>query len=858
MTPLSPAAEPPLPRIVRVPAPGPEDGRQEAGSTGGKKRRQAAALQSGSAAVLNTDPNLCDLNGTPWLWCSGAAAPNSYAWFSRSFDLVGPPAAAPVFLSADKSYKLYVNGAFVLMGPMREEKPYFYYDAVDLAPFLRVGRNVLAILVHSRAGFTAAGGAATAAGLLFQGRVVSPDGTALDLTPPEAWSCGQGTARAQTSHKLGDALGVGYSEDFDCSRDDAGAWLRGEGQGVAPVILGRHPAPPFLEPLARDLPRLSGKSFTAQSVVPHEKGWLADFGREVFGFVHLTFKTLRPTTFSVAYAEHLTGDSVDFRKAGMDYRDVLHAPVGTFSWTSYEKRACRYLFLDEAELDVTSLEIREYGYPYVRENLVPVHDPDGIKRKILEVSARTIELCSDDLLNDCPWRERTQYLDPYAYLGAMKKLFGTLEPARKFLRQFARGAGTATPMPMCYPAPRNTTVIPDFVMLYAVTLKKYFDLSGDLDTVRACFDVARRTVEHYRANEDGDGLLADVPGWIFLDNTFELCKTGRSSGLNAIYAGSLQALAELALALGDTALAAELEKRFSMIRNAFRKAFLKDGSLLDSDRSPDFLDHRYWNYHYPADGHGWEGKSFLLKTELSFPAAGRHDLRLSFFGGCRAWLDGTPVLDCASGGGWTRAPLFHPQEITVAAAAGPHRLVVEVGHSPIDWEFFLFSREDLHFGNTAVAPLTVFGSCHPDDSGLAWKETRLRPFVPARLSQVSVALASLFGMLEVDEARRLLAAVLPERYYANFRKRTTPYFVEITEDAECLRRNVLPCNTPWSLNFLCQALARHGMSVDAEALAVDSYRRQLALGATSWWEEWGAGSSLCHAWGSFVAEYIQT
>lgn len=809
--------------------------------------------------MIMPPPHSCDWNGTPWIWCSAAAACNSYAWFSRRFDLDGAPVAAPVFLSAVTSYKLYANGKFVLMGPMREEKPYFYYDAVDLAPFLRPGRNAITVLVHSRDGFALAGGGAVGAGLLFQGRVVASAGT-LDLTPPEGWVCGEAKAWARTSHRLGDALGVGYSEDFDFSRDDSPAWLRGEAPGAAPVTVGRHPAPPFLTPLERDLPFFSGQTVAAQSVVPCGNGWLADFGREVFGFVHLAFAASRETAFSVAYAEHLTDGAVNFRKAGMDYRDTLRTPAGTFAWTSYEKRACRHLFIDDPALAVTGVEIREYGYPYVRVPVPadPARDPDSLRKKILDVSARTIELCSDDLLNDCPWRERTQYLDPYAYFGAMQKLFGTLEPARKFLRQFARGAGSSTPMPMCYPAPRNTTVIPDFVMLYAVALKKYHDLSGDLDTVRACFDVSRRTVDYFLAHEDAAGLLAGVPGWIFLDNTFDLCKAGRSSGLNAIYAGSLQALADLALALGDADGAAELKARFLAVRTAFRDAFLKDGRLLDSDRSPEFAEYRYWNYHASGDGLVREGKSFLLRTDVVFPAAGPQHLRLSFFNGCRVWLDGAPVMASASGGGWTRAPLFHPQDLVVTAAAGTHRLVVEVEHSPIDWEFYLASRDELRFGATAVAPAAAFGAVRPDDAGLVWTDTRLRPFAPARLSQAGVALASLFGMLEADEARHLLAAVLPGRYYANFRKRTTPYFVEITEDAELLRRNILPCNTPWSLNFLCQALVRHGMPAAADALVIDIYGRQLALGATSWWEEWGTASSLCHAWGACAAEYIQS
>jgi len=46
------------------------------------------------------------------------------------------------------------------------------------------------------------------------------------------------------------------------------------------------------------------------------------------------------------------------------------------------------------------------------------------------------------------------------------------------------------------------------------------------------------------------------------------------------------------------------------------------------------------------------------------------------------------------------------------------------------------------------------------------------------------------------------------------------------------------------------------MEDEAEKLVLAIYGQQLDLGATSWWEEWGTESSLCHAWGAFAAEYL--
>ena len=58
-----------------------------------------------------------------------------------------PPRACPVRLSADCRYKLWCNGAFVSFGPAKGDGKVWYYDALDLAPWLRAGINVLAVQV---------------------------------------------------------------------------------------------------------------------------------------------------------------------------------------------------------------------------------------------------------------------------------------------------------------------------------------------------------------------------------------------------------------------------------------------------------------------------------------------------------------------------------------------------------------------------------------------------------------------------------------------------------------------------------------------------------------------------------------
>ena len=84
-----------------------------------------------------------------------AVADSVTACFRRNLDLATVPACVPARVSADSRYALFVNGAEVSRGPVRANGRRLHYDRVDLAPFLRPGRNAIAALVRVAGGFAA-------------------------------------------------------------------------------------------------------------------------------------------------------------------------------------------------------------------------------------------------------------------------------------------------------------------------------------------------------------------------------------------------------------------------------------------------------------------------------------------------------------------------------------------------------------------------------------------------------------------------------------------------------------------------------------------------------------------------------
>jgi len=83
-----------------------------------------------------------------WIWFpSGRTLPNTFMLFRRSFELAFQPVRASGWLAADSRYLLTVNGRRVQWGPPPTDPRRTEADPVDLARYLRPGRNVIGVQV---------------------------------------------------------------------------------------------------------------------------------------------------------------------------------------------------------------------------------------------------------------------------------------------------------------------------------------------------------------------------------------------------------------------------------------------------------------------------------------------------------------------------------------------------------------------------------------------------------------------------------------------------------------------------------------------------------------------------------------
>lgn len=772
-----------------------------------------------------------DWSGAAWWWPAGPGPqPLQYADFACDLDLAAAPGHAWIALTCGSWYTLWVDGEWTAHGPPREVAPWQYYDVVDLRPLLHAGRNRLRLRVW-HIGLPTQFHAPCQAGVMLRGMV---DWVRLDEA--SRWRATRSASFLPDAPHLHHC--AGYGEHVDLAHDPS-AWLHADADPgwQQPQPIARHPLPGRERLLPIDLPPFTGATWEAEPL--HQRdGWQVwDFGREVFGFLAADVEVAAPMPCDLLQGESLQPDGLpDHRFGGGDFRDRLELPAGRRRWESFEKRALRYLALPAA-VPVHRLAVREHHRPLTevwrtRTDLVPRD------RAIVAAAARTITLCCDDLLNDCPRRERAQYNDPAVFMAAFPLLFGSDEPIRRWLRQYLRGAGPDGVLRMCYPSPPGMSVIPDFSIAFARNLAAYLDATGDVETARLGFPAAIAGVEAFQRHADPDGLLRDVPGWIFLCNSFEVAKFPRSAGLNALWAGSFGHLAELAGRLGDPR-AEGWRSRAATLRRAWRSAFWRDGRILDADSSPQHECHRWWNWHVEADRGAfavadqppitvtvpWTGAA----TRLSVAAAGR----------IRIVLDGRLLLDAKPDSPWTRPHPFEPWEIDLPAGFRGGDLQIALDDNGIDWEFYLA-------GDVG----------EPGAMRFEGRDTACRPWSAPRWNQITAGYAIDGGMLDPDEARLLLRRCLRPLYHVPWMKRTTPIVCVPTADRTLIDERAVLCNTPQSLAFFCRALRSHGMAEEARNLCRLIYGAMLDAGATTLWEEFAPRSSLCHAWGAMCVEHL--
>ena len=199
------------------------------------------------------------------------------------------------------------------------------------------------------------------------------------------------------------------------------------------------------------------------------------------------------------------------------------------------------------------IKIRHAGSIYTRypvQNLGAFQCSDDVLNRLWEIGRYTALQCTHDAWEDCPGREKRQWLgDGLVHYQISAAAFGPSTQAidRQFLMQGMESQRPDGLLQMFSPGDnhRNGIVIPDFCLHWICAIRHYLLHTGDLETIELLFPSVQRVLSWFERQKGPGHLLVNLPYWHFIEWA-NVDRRGESSIINAMLAGATTAAAELA------------------------------------------------------------------------------------------------------------------------------------------------------------------------------------------------------------------------------------------------------------------------------------------------------------------------
>lgn len=505
--------------------------------------------------------------------------------FRKKFSVSGDISDATIKITADDYFKLYINGKFVTQGPPPSYPFAYYYMELPIDGFLKAGENTIA--VHT----------------LYQGLInrVFVSGDNRESLWAKVMACGKVVCATDESWKCrisGAYSPIGivgydtqYTELFDSRAEEIGfeketfddaKWEKAEVKKYNDYKLLKSPILP-----------LEIYEVEPEKTVKTESGYIYDFGREAIGYLVVKAKGKRGDVIIVRQGEELNDDgSVRFElRSNCVYEEkwILSGKEDVLDQFDYKGFRYAELIVPEGA-EITDVKFRIRHYPFAKKADYKHIGEDF--DKIIELCVNTIKYGTQEILPDCPTREKGQYLGDFCVSGrAQAILTGDTTFLKKGILDFCRTSFICKGL-MSVSTSSYMQEIADYGLIFPSLVLWTYNFDGDKEFLIATEPTIRGMHEYFSAFDRGDGLIEKLYGqWNLVDwpanlrdgYDFPLPKPvgdGVHNVLNALWIGFLKAVNEIEEIAGNKRLA-DVERTIK----AFYKAFYseEEGLFCDSE-----------------------------------------------------------------------------------------------------------------------------------------------------------------------------------------------------------------------------------------------------------------------------------
>ncbi len=487
-----------------------------------------------------------------WITCP-ESSPTSYGvyHFRKTFDIPTKPEQFAINISADNRYRLFVNGTPVCWGPARGDIFHWYYETVDIAPYLTAGKNTLAVTVWNFGDWIPGAQISLRTGLI----VLGNDDAGQIVNSNESWKVIEDTSYQPSlanRHDVGcsDIVdGNVYPWGWETSVYDDSHWKnaanirQGQPYGNSSEYLWcLYPRDiPLMEETPQRAPiirRTSG--IDANDNFLNDKGSLVipantqasillDQQVLTTAYPELKISKGKNSSIKLSYSEAMFDkngqkadrNEIDGRHQGSAMCDIFY-PDGNNnrSFRPLWFRTYRYLQIDiatrESPLVIENFSAKYTGYPF--KEIGKFESDDSNIKKIWEVGWRTARLCAHETYFDCPYYEQLQYIGD-TRIQALISLYvsGDDRLMRRAIKLFNYSRSYEGITTSRYPN-RYNQYIPTFSLYWINMVHDYYMHRDDKEFVKNFIPGVKSVLEWFADKVDPQtGILGATPHWNFVD-----------------------------------------------------------------------------------------------------------------------------------------------------------------------------------------------------------------------------------------------------------------------------------------------------------------------------------------------------
>lgn len=582
-------------------------------------------------------------------WISNPdVAPNEYSvsLFRKTFELATKPDAFIINISADNKYKLYINGIWVAVGPQLGDLRHWKYETLDIAPYLKAGKNIVAVEVANFGMNKFYGIISLRCALMINGfsereKIINTDDKSWKTFHNKAYKANHpnwmysvdivgGFYASNPADSLNGNLYPFYWEKLNYNeanwktplwtsginiKDGGFNWLLEPRTTPMQVISTER-----LSSIARTQNINIGNDFIqkgASITIPKNTkcSFLVDNLTLTLGYPELITSGGRNSRITLTYAENLfdknleKGNRNDIEnKKIIGIKDIYIINGGQKeSYKSLWFRSFRFVQFDittqNEDLVLNSYYNIKIISPLEKKSTFKADNP--LYDKIMDICWRTASICVQDNLVSDAYYEQMQYVgDSRVHAATLVALTGDSLYLKNALEMFNNSRLPDGNITSCYPL-RATFIHPTFSLIWVDMLYDYMMYFGNKAFMRKFIPGIYSTFWWFESNLNENGIPGKPTGSYFVDWYYDKKKNidyggcsptsenGNSAVVTLHYIYTLQNAAKIYTYLDMNEEAAKCTKRADELKNIVQKLFFDASKqMYAEDQAQTFYDQR--------------------------------------------------------------------------------------------------------------------------------------------------------------------------------------------------------------------------------------------------------------------------